>query len=60
MDLQKENWNDYYSNSMSQNSDQWLSQYSEFFVAGGKVLDLGCGNGSNIPFLINMNAEYTQ
>jgi SAM-dependent methyltransferase len=57
MDLQKENWNDYYANSMGQNSDQWLSQYSEFFEAGGKVLDLGCGNGSNIPFLLNRNAE---
>jgi|WetSurMetagenome_2_1015567.scaffolds.fasta_scaffold728209_1 SAM-dependent methyltransferase len=57
MDLQKENWNDYYANSLGQNSDQWLSQYSEFFEAGGKVLDLGCGNGSNIPFLLNRNAE---
>jgi len=57
MDLQKENWNDYYSNYLSQNSDQWLSQYSEFFEVGGKVLDLGCGNGSNIPFLLKMNAE---
>jgi SAM-dependent methyltransferase len=57
MDLQKEKWNDFYANDMSQNSDQWLSQYSEFFEAGGKVLDLGCGNGSNIPFLLNRNVE---
>ena len=57
MDSQRENWNEYYSENIRQTADQWLSQYSGFFESGGKILDLGCGNGSNMPFLLNLNAE---
>jgi SAM-dependent methyltransferase len=57
MSLPKSKWDHYYSHDESTTQDNWLNKYLEFFEGGGRVLDLGCGNGSNLPFLIKQGLD---
>ncbi len=57
MDQQREGWNQYYSKREHTTSDTWLQSYKDYFDGAGSILDLGCGNGSNIPFLLSTGAE---
>lgn len=59
MDRQKENWNQYYSIYQKNIPDRWLEKYRSIFEKGGEVsvLDLGCGGGANIPFLLEQKVN---
>lgn len=57
MDSIKQSWNNYYAQETRLAADPWLLEYSAYFVGCPKVLDLGCGDGSNIPFLQSVNAQ---
>ncbi len=59
MNQQMEDWNTFYESIEDTFSDPWLQNYQEYFKDTCKILDLGCGNGSNIPFLLTTGAEVT-
>ena len=49
-------WNDFfknYNNITNFENNDWLSSYKDFFTKNKKVLDLGCGDGNNISFILN-------
>ena len=51
-------WNKLYcSREASRDYDGWLDKYS--FAPGSAVLDLGCGAGTNLPFLLGCGAVVT-
>jgi len=56
-DTQKENWNLFYKSRNEPRQDEWLVAYDGYFKRRNdfSVLDLGCGNGINIPFLLSKN-----
>ena len=53
MDVQKQRWDEYYRSLNGVSTDKWLEDYSSLFEKGTNVLDLGSGNGANIPFLLS-------
>ena len=59
MGLHKISWNRYYQLKKKENDDDWLDKYSNAIneIKKIKALDLGCGNGSNIPFLLKSKAN---
>jgi len=57
MNNQLEGWNQYHSRQEEATPDPWLNSYKEYFEGASKILDLGCGNGGNIPFLLSTGAE---
>lgn len=53
-------WNDFFkkqNNITNHENNDWLSSYKDFFTKNKKVLDLGCGNGNNINFILNYTPE---
>lgn len=51
-------WNEAYRDgALSSDYDGWLDKYP--FSAGEQVLDLGCGGGTNLPFLLGRGACVT-
>lgn len=57
MDIQKQQWDEYYRGLNGISIDKWLEDYSSLFKEGICVLDLGSGNGANIPFLVSSTAN---
>lgn len=53
MDIQKQRWEEYYCRLNGISADKWLEDYSLLFNKDIAVLDLGSGNGANIPFLLS-------
>jgi len=53
MDIQQQRWDEYYRSLNGLSIDKWLEDYSSFFNKDITVLDLGSGNGANIPFLLS-------
>jgi len=53
MDIQKQRWDEYYHNLNGISIDKWLEDYSSLFNKDITALDLGSGNGANIPFLLS-------
>lgn len=53
MDIQKQRWEEYYCRLNGISVDKWLEDYSLLFDKDISVLDLGSGNGANIPFLLS-------
>ena len=53
MDIQKQRWDEYYRSLNGISIDKWLEDYSSLFCKDINVLDLGSGNGANIPFLLS-------
>lgn len=50
-------WDTFYSQMNEGNIDPydgWLSKYDNYFISCKKVLDLGCGSGTNIDALLSM------
>ncbi len=58
MELQQQRWNEYYRSRSGSPQDTWLNKYKAIFdkYKNSIVLDLGCGNGSNLPFLTKTNS----
>jgi SAM-dependent methyltransferase len=58
MELQQQRWNEYYRSRSGAPQDAWLHKYKSLFdkYKNPVLLDLGCGNGSNLPFLIKTNS----
>lgn len=50
---QRENWDQFYSGSHPIAADAWLECHRHRFSSDMRILDLGCGNGANIPFLLS-------
>lgn len=59
MDSIKHRWDKYYEQETRFATDLWLRKYSAHFANCPKVLDLGCGSGSNITFLLSVHAQIT-
>lgn len=60
MSWDKDYWNAHYRDPSRCNpadSDGWLEKYS--FARSSAVLDLGCGAGTNLPFLLSRETEVT-
>jgi ubiquinone/menaquinone biosynthesis C-methylase UbiE len=59
MDTQQNYWNQYYRQNPTPTQDSWLERHGRLFDRneGMTVLDLGCGSGSNIPFLMSKKAK---
>jgi SAM-dependent methyltransferase len=57
MELQQQRWNEYYRSLSGAPQDTWINKYKALFdtYKNPMLLDLGCGNGSNLPFLIKTN-----
>lgn len=53
MDSQQQRWDEYYRSLKGISIDKWLEDYSALFSKDITVLDLGSGNGANIPFLLS-------
>ena len=53
MDIQQQRWDEYYRSLNGISIDKWLEDYSALFCKDITVLDLGSGNGANIPFLLS-------
>jgi ubiquinone/menaquinone biosynthesis C-methylase UbiE len=53
MDNQKQRWEEYYRSLKGITIDKWLEEYSSLFSKDSTVLDLGSGNGANIPFMLS-------
>jgi len=53
MDIQQQRWDEYYRSLNGISVDKWLEDYSSLFNKDITVLDLGSGNGANIPFLLS-------
>lgn len=51
---QRAQWEEFYRNSPTSCHDDWLEKYVPLFTFDREaaMLDLGCGNGGNIPFLL--------
>ncbi|MBA3030540.1 MAG: class I SAM-dependent methyltransferase [Desulfobacteraceae bacterium] len=58
MDRHQENWDAYYKSNPEKFDDPWLEKYVHLFdpFPAPVILDLGCGNGNNLPFLIKCSA----
>ena len=54
MDRQQQSWDDYYKVPKDRQPDEWLKAFEPHFFAQMKVLDLGCGDGSNIDYLLGI------
>ena len=54
VERQRAQWEDFYRNSPASRHDDWLEKYAPLFAfdRAATILDLGCGNGGNIPFLL--------
>ena len=55
-------WIEYYQvrqTSLSGDSDGWLSAYETYLQPGSRVLDLGCGAGTNIEMLLKRGVQLT-
>lgn len=54
MEAHQQSWDKYYKEQTGHTHDIWLEKYSNYFLdrKEKKILDLGCGNGSNLPFLL--------
>ena len=55
-------WIEYYQNrqtSLSKDYDGWLIVHEKHLQPGSKVLDLGCGAGTNIEALLNLGVQLT-
>ncbi len=52
MDRHHQRWEAYYQAGHGQAHDDWLVQYDIYFASETYVLDLGCGNGSNIDYVL--------
>lgn len=52
---QQQHWNDHYKKKQHAvlNYDGWLDSYMQRFPKDGRVLDLGCGSGSDTDVLLN-------
>lgn len=60
MSWDKDYWNACYRDSKRYDpadSDGWLEKYC--FMTGERVLDLGCGEGTNLPFLLSRGVQVT-
>lgn len=57
MDIQYKRWEKFYSAGNALSKDRWLENYENYFRPGTAVLDLGCGNGSNISYLMSKSAD---
>jgi SAM-dependent methyltransferase len=55
MDIQQQLWDAYYQSCPTRSKDNWLQQYEKIVrpFSSPAILDLGCGNGSNIDFLLS-------
>ncbi len=57
MDLQHQRWEKYYTEQKSRSHDDWLKNHADYFQPGMHILDLGCGNGSNIEYLLSQSGN---
>jgi 2-polyprenyl-3-methyl-5-hydroxy-6-metoxy-1,4-benzoquinol methylase len=59
MDLHRQFWNEFYTVTNELGIDNWLEAYKYIFesvvIKPINVIDIGCGNGSSIPFLKSMD-----
>ena len=57
MDIQHKRWNEYYYTHIASQKDNWLHYYKPIISLHSDpcILDLGCGNGSNLGFLCSMS-----
>lgn len=53
METQRQQWDDYYQVSRPRRIDPWLERFATWLSAEEPVLDLGCGDGSNLEFLLS-------
>jgi SAM-dependent methyltransferase len=55
-------WGEYYQvrqTSLSRDYDGWLSAYEKHLQPGSRVLDLGCGAGTDIEALLKLGVKLT-
>ena len=57
MNGQREKWNDFYKGTTSIKKDNWLEKYNCYFTQDKNILDLGCGNGSNLDYLVSKSKK---
>lgn len=55
--LQKDHWDQFYESAVSIQADPWLERHRWRFLPDMRILDIGCGNGANIPFLVSCSAN---
>lgn len=61
MNRDVEYWNRQYQNFgiSGGTSDGWLNKYAAQLYAGARILDLGCGAGANLAYLMDRGANVT-